>query len=102
MVQRPDRHTRQVGNLPDRKTHTHSPNADCLCCCPAPLAVQHRECSLTLRQGQVPISKRLSAAHVDDRSYTVVPPTVLAVKFASTHAWISEFELVPPPGAPPP
>src|SRR5664280_509730 len=45
-------------------------------------------------QGQDPVE--------DVRSYTVVPPTVVAVKFASTQAWISEPEPVDPPGPPPP
>ena len=51
VVQRPDRHTCQVGDLPDRVTHACS-LADVRRC-----GRTHRECSLTLRQGQ-PVFRR--------------------------------------------
>ena len=47
VVQRPDRHTGQVGDLPDRITHALLPGG-----VRAGRPGQHRECSLTLRQGQ--------------------------------------------------
>ena len=52
VVQRPDRHTCQVGDLPDRVTHAALPGR-----VSGPVGRTHRECSLTLRQGQ-PVFRR--------------------------------------------